>query len=244
MKQDTLDWITKLLRHALFVFSVGFIVVYVVVALLRIGYPFELEWIEGSCVDHVIRVLSGQKFYVPPSMEFTPFLYTPLYFYISALVTKIIGVGFVPLRLVSFVASIGCFAVIYAIVNRETKSKYFGVLAAGMFAATFIIGGQWFDISRPDTLFVFFALASVYYLGSKSSPISFLLAGLFLVLSFYTKQTALVTAIPMLIASFFASKRYFLYYIGIVVYNKVLNVFDVKIDLIFDYKENLNSLKN
>ena len=61
MRNDTLNWATKFLRHALFAFGVGFVVVYVIVALLRMGYPFELEWIEGSCVDHVIHILDGKS---------------------------------------------------------------------------------------------------------------------------------------------------------------------------------------
>jgi len=36
-----------------------------------------------------------------------------------------------------------------------------GLLAAGMFAATFEVGGAWLDIGRVDSLFLFLLLAAV-----------------------------------------------------------------------------------
>jgi 4-amino-4-deoxy-L-arabinose transferase-like glycosyltransferase len=60
-------------------------------------------------VDHVLRVLSGQKLYVQPSLEFVPFIYPPLFVYLSAMVSMVTGVGFEPLRLVSFVSSLAVF---------------------------------------------------------------------------------------------------------------------------------------
>ena len=49
-------------RAALAAVALGFIVQYVQLAIVRAQYPFELEWMEGSMVDHVRRVLV-----VPPA---------------------------------------------------------------------------------------------------------------------------------------------------------------------------------
>jgi 4-amino-4-deoxy-L-arabinose transferase-like glycosyltransferase len=214
MRSDSLDWVTKLLRAAMLAGGILFIVVYVVVALVRMGYPFELEWIEGESVNHVMRILSGQKLYVSPSMDFVPYLYTPLYFYVAACITKIIGVGFVPLRLLSFLASLGCFGVIYLLVRRESRNYYSGIIGAGLFAATFIISGQWFDIARPDTLFLFFALLAIYLVRFHVSVLFYIIAGLCVAFSFFTKQTALVIAAPILIASVFVDRRRALWFIA------------------------------
>src|SRR5690242_13004900 len=72
----------------------------------RISFPYELHWMEGGSVDHVRRILAGEPLYVPPSIDFVPYTYTPWYFYLSAFVSRIIGIGFIPLRLVSIVACI------------------------------------------------------------------------------------------------------------------------------------------
>ena len=40
--------------------------------LLRVGYPFDLEWMEGGMLLHADRVLKGEGIYVPPSFEFIP----------------------------------------------------------------------------------------------------------------------------------------------------------------------------
>jgi len=204
----------KLFRFALLALGILFVVVYVVVALWRMGYPFELEWIEGSGVDHVQRILDGRHLYVKPSIEFTPFLYTPLYFYLSAAVAKLIGIGFVPLRLVSFAASVGSFAIIYSLVKRETGNWYSALLAVGVFAATFRISGAWFDIARPDMLFVFFALAAIYTIRFVDSWWGYILAGVFISLSFLTKQTALIIALPMALYCVIANWRRAIFFVG------------------------------
>ena len=61
---------------------------------LRARYPFELEWMEGGVLDHVRVVLSGQPLYRAPSVEFTPFIYTPFYYAVCAALARVFGVGF------------------------------------------------------------------------------------------------------------------------------------------------------
>ena len=47
-----------------------FVLMYLVVALARLRYPYELEWIEGGMVNHVAQLRSGQPLYGPPSVTF------------------------------------------------------------------------------------------------------------------------------------------------------------------------------
>jgi 4-amino-4-deoxy-L-arabinose transferase-like glycosyltransferase len=154
---------------------------------------------EGGTVDHVRRILSGQRLYVSPSLEFVPYAYTPLYFYVSAAASRVLGVGFTPLRLISFLSSIGCFAVIFLIVKRETRSKASAFLASCLFAATFRLAGAWLDIARVDSLFLLFLLGALYLIRFGGSARSDVLAGLLLSLSFLTKQSALIVCLPLLI---------------------------------------------
>lgn len=174
-----------------------FVVTYAVTALGRMSYPYELEWLEGGSVDHVRALLSGRPLYAEPSLEFTPFVYAPLYYVVCAGVAKMIGVGFVPLRLVSFLSSLGCFLIVFALVRRETNSRAAGAIAAGLLAASYKLNGTWFDVGRVDSLFLLLLLAGVYALRFGEGALSHVLAGVLVSLSIFTKQTALVLAVPL-----------------------------------------------
>jgi 4-amino-4-deoxy-L-arabinose transferase-like glycosyltransferase len=200
-----------LLRYAAFIVSLIFIIAYVFVALSRIGYPFELEWMEGASVIHVKRILEGESLYVQPGLEFTPFFYPPLYFYISALFTLIMGLGFLPLRMVSFISSIGCLCVIYFWVKEETRDKISGIISVGLFAATFKLCGFWFDVARVDSLFLFLCLIGGCLIKFRSTPGAFILSGMFFSLAFLTKQTALVLAAPLVIYILIFKRKLFFY---------------------------------
>lgn len=218
MEASALTQTSRVLRHLLLSIAALFIVFYLLVALLRIGYPFELEWMEGASVDHVLRILSGDRLYVAPSLEFIPFIYTPLYFYASAVVSKIVGTGFLPLRLLSLVSSVGCFFIIFLIVKRETKSTFAALLAPSLFAATFVISGAWFDIGRVDSLFLLLLLAGLYLIKFKQFPMSYILAGALVSLAFLTKQMALIVFVPMAAYLFLVDRRRCAYFIGPVLF--------------------------
>ena len=197
----------RILRYLLIAASLWYLVVYVAVAWLRLRYPFDLEWMEGGSVDHVVRVLQHQPLYVAPQIAFIPFEYPPLYFWVSALVAKIVGIGFFPLRLVSFLSSLVCFACIYRIVRTETNRTLPGLLAAGLFAGTFRASGAWLDLARVDSLFLALFLLALLILRTRTSDRWYLTAGVLLALSFLTKQTALAMAFPIVLYALLAHRR-------------------------------------
>src|SRR5581483_1279926 len=94
--------------------AMGFIAAYAAVALLRVGYPFEMERLEGAMADHVRTILAGRPLYGPPSLRFTALMYSPAYFYLGAAVTRLqwFGAGVFPLRWISILSSAGLFVVI------------------------------------------------------------------------------------------------------------------------------------
>jgi len=206
--------IAKILKLVLLGLAVLYLVAYVAIAMARIAYPFELEWREGGAVDHIVRILAGEKLYVQPSVAFVPYTYTPLFFYVSAGVAKVLGVGFTPLRLVSFVSSLGSLLVIYLLVKRETRAIYYGVLSAGLFAATFRAAGAWFDIARVDSLFLVLCLATVYLVRAESSRLGYACAGVLMALAFLAKQTALPVCLPLLVYAIIFRRRLALYLLG------------------------------
>jgi hypothetical protein len=193
-------------------------VVYVAIALLRMSFPFELEWAEGGAVDHVRRIVSGQPLYIEPSLEFTPFTYTPLYFYAAAGFASILGVDFLALRLLSFLASLACLIWIYRIVRHGQQSRIPAVLAACLFAATYRQGGAWFDIARVDSLFLALVLGGIYALRLGAKPWwTGVIAGSLFALAFLTKQTALLIAAPMALALLITDRARFFAFTGTLV---------------------------
>jgi hypothetical protein len=175
-----------------------YVVVYVVLAIGNLRYPFELEWMEGAIVDQVKHLTDGHRLYVAPSIHFIPFQYPPLYFYLGALVSRIMGGGFLPLRLVSFMASLGCFTALFAMVRRESGSARAAFLAVGVFAACFRVAGSWYDLARIDSLYMVLALGAIYLVRFHTSWLGVTGAAVLLALSFLTKQSALLIALPLL----------------------------------------------
>jgi hypothetical protein len=115
--------------------GVAALAVYLYVALSRLGYPFALEWLEGNSLVEVRRILCGQQVYTAPGVGYVPDGYPPLYFAIAAVTARMLG-PYLALRLVSLVSSLACFALLAALVRRETGSLAAGTGAAGLFAAT------------------------------------------------------------------------------------------------------------
>jgi hypothetical protein len=169
-------------------------------AIGRIRHPFELEWMEGGVVDHIRVVLSGRTLYPEPSIDFVPYLYTPLYYYVSSVVTKIVGLGFFAPRLVSVLAIVACFAVAADWVRRETGHLVAGIATAGLLAATYPLTGYWFDIARPDALVLLLLLSALALSRFGRSTRAGVAAGVLLALAVLTKQVALVF-VPALLVS-------------------------------------------
>lgn len=184
-----------------------YVVLYLVIAALRIRYPFELEWIEGGMVEHVKRILAGQTVYVPPTVDFVPFIYPPLYYYVGAGLSLAMGVGLLPLRLISLASSLCCFGLLFFFVTRETKDVAAGTLAAGLFAATFHLSGAWFDLAHVDSLFLALLLAGFYLVRFGASVQSHVAAGLCFSLAFLTKQTAVVMSLPVVLYAVWRNRR-------------------------------------
>ena len=169
-----------------------------VIALARIGYPYDLEWMEGGTLEHVARILSGQPLYVAPTLEFTPYIYAPLYYFVAAPVAKLFGLRLLSLRLVSFAASLGVLALLAALVHRSTRSRLGALVAAGLFAALFKRSGAFFDLARVDALALFFTLLGIWVLlASEKHDV---VAGALLAAAFFTKQSALFIAAPVVLA--------------------------------------------
>lgn len=168
------------------------------VAARRIHHPYELEWMEGGMLAEVRRVLDGRPLYTAPSLDWTPYLYPPLYVWVSAAVARITTLGLPTLRLVSLVATLATGAALYALVWRETRDRFAGFVAVGLFAATYRISGAWFDLARVDLLFVALLTTGLAVARFATRPSGAAFAALLLVGATATKQAGLLPAFALL----------------------------------------------
>lgn len=157
----------------------------------RIGYPFELEWMEGAMVDHAARVHDGRPLYCEPGPEHVPFLYTPLLFWLGAAGMAFSLPGLLALRLVSLLSTLALAALLGHWVRRETGRVLPGIVAIGLLAAGYGWLKSWYDLARNDTLFAAFALLAAYLLRWHGARMA-VLAGAAATLAFLAKQSALM----------------------------------------------------
>jgi hypothetical protein len=203
-----------IIRNFVFACSAVYLILYLYVVISRMNYPFELEWIEGGMLQVVQRVVAGRDIYISPSISFVPFLYPPGYFYLSAGFSLVLGDGFLPLRLVSFLASLVSFLVIFKIVQEETKNEWAAFFSTCLFAACYRVTGAWLDVARVDSLFLAFSLVAIYFARGKASMTYSLLSGFFSALAIFTKQTALLLAVPLLFFLFIRNWKHGIAYLG------------------------------
>jgi len=176
---------------------------YLYISLSRLTYPFALEWLEGNSLVEVHRILSGQALYPAPTAGYVPDGYPPLYFAVSAAAARVFGVSYLPLRLVSLLSSLACFALLGRLVQRETGSIAAGTAAAGLFAATYFATDTWFDVGRVDSLFLALSMGGLYTARYMRGTRGAIAVGVLLAAAALTKQTALaegVAVIAVLIA--------------------------------------------
>jgi hypothetical protein len=163
--------------------------------LLRVGYPFDLEWMEGGMLLHADRVLRGKGIYGPPSLEFIPFIYPPLYPWVLAACAKVFGLGYAVGRTISFLGTLLACGALVASVRREGGTVLLGLGAVGLFLSTYDETGAFMDLVRADGLTV--GLLSWSFVCARANWLR--AAGLLLVLAFTAKHTNAAFGIPTLL---------------------------------------------
>ncbi|HMG19791.1 MAG TPA: hypothetical protein VK607_00690 [Kofleriaceae bacterium] len=132
----------------------------------RVAYPYDLEWMEGGMLHHAQRIQLGLGIYAPPSADFIPYLYTPLYPTLLALFGGPFGLSYALGRAVSIVSLVGIAGTALGSL-LGARQRPFGaslagaVLGLGLFAACYPYVEGWYDLVRADTLFLFMVTAGI-----------------------------------------------------------------------------------
>ncbi len=182
------------LIRALLVFAVLFVAGFFAwMVSQRLTYPFELEWMEGAMADHVARVWEGQLIYTAPGYEHVAYLYHPGFFYLAALVGEVTTMGhaLTSLRIVSVLATVLTCVFLFRLVRRE-GTPIGGLVAIGVYLASYFLAGCYYDTGRIDPLFSCLLLGGIDQLRASRSWKGLLIAGTWFLMAWLTKQTTAV----------------------------------------------------
>ncbi len=209
----------------------------------RFGYAYDLEWMEGAVLHHAFRISEGVTSYHAPSVDFVPFLYTPLYPTLVALIGKITGISYQTGRAVSVlsvavVMGVMWMTMAWAVERIRPDLKTQGgdvravVAVAGVTAMAVYVSGYpwsygWYDIARVDSMMVAVVAVSLFWLRlwGRPSCASNLLRGwwdwriatcaVLLGTSFFIKQTGVMFVAAGGVALLVMNWRMIPLYVGI-----------------------------
>jgi 4-amino-4-deoxy-L-arabinose transferase-like glycosyltransferase len=169
-----------------------FSAVYFFVAIPRVVYPYDIDFVEDGLLMQALRVANGQPVFVAPNAEFAPHVYMPLYTWLGGWLLGATGPGFLPLRLLSFGATLAVALTVYAIARRESGRRWLAIVCAGLWLGGYRLSGGWYELARVDALFVALTLAgctlAVYGASSRRGLAA---SGALLGLALLTKQNAI-----------------------------------------------------
>lgn len=190
--------IKRYLKNSPIIVTYAFIAVglitFLVVAIPRFLYPYELLWMEGSILDQLWRIMANKPLYCKPSIEYVPWLYQPFYYYVTSVFTSITGLSFITARIPSLISTIAICVILYKVVRKETDSLHYAIIAVGLFIGAYGKIGYCLEAARVDTLFATLLLVSIVTIYYCKSTLGLLFGVLALILSYFTKQTALLFA--------------------------------------------------
>lgn len=161
----------------------------------HIDFPLNLEAMELPVVQHLRRIMAGQVLYVEPSPDFVPLAYAPLYYYLTVPFAWIFGANLFTLRLVAILGMLGSGLIIFLAVKKYTQSYWWGLIAAGLFAAAYRAMDTYLDNAHSDSWLLFTVLLGCYLIDLKRSRTTNLLAVVLLAFSFWFKQHGALFAI-------------------------------------------------
>ena len=177
------------------IIAVAFIILEIFIWYNHATFPLNLETMEGVILQHFKRAANFQPIYIQPSPSYVPLSYNPLYYEVAIPLSWILGVNLFTLRLVSILGVVGSNLILYKVVNKETSSRWWGIMAVGLFAAAYKVMDVYLDTAHSDLWFLFTALLGSYVIYRNRSRWWNLVGVLLLVASFWFKQHGALFAV-------------------------------------------------
>lgn len=182
--------LARLTRLALWIVGLGAVAAFLGLALWRLTYPLELDYIEGVMMDHVVRLTQGRPIYVAPELDFITLAYMPGFATAASLLARVFGPHLWVPRLVSVLSMTGLIVLVVLILRAETRRWTWGIAGAAVLAMSYGITGGHYDVGRPDSFMLFLSLAGLATLRFTTGARGAVAAALILTAAFFTKQHA------------------------------------------------------
>ncbi len=165
----------------------------------RVGYPFDLEWMEGGMLLHALRVRDGLPLYVAPTPEFIPYIYPPGYPWLVGMLGRFVELGYPLARWVSLVGSVLAALTLVWAVRQEGHRWSLGLGAAALFISCYEQVGAFFDMVRTDGQQLFLMALALVLCRRATRPF-LAVGGLALMAAFTTKHNMAMLGVPIAIA--------------------------------------------
>jgi hypothetical protein len=175
-----------------------------IMALAQLGWmlvvmvqPGETMYGEAIVYDHAARVLRGEPLYQPLDRPpYTVAAYTPLFYWFAAALRVVVGAGFGPGRILSFVAGCTVAILVGHLVARRTRDYKAGMFAALLFFALGLATHiPWSALYKEDALGVLLGVGSVALLASGTARWRLVGSGVLAGLAVLTKQPLFAAAL-------------------------------------------------
>ena len=184
-----------------------FTVIYFVVALPRVAYPFDIDFLEDDVLIEAWRFAQGLPVFAPPNADFVPHVYTPLYMLLAAPMLKLGGLSFLSMRLLSLAATIATGLLLFSAGYQISQQHANALIGPGLFFAGYALTGAQYELARVDSLHLTLAVAGTLIgITRAESRRAVCLAALLLALACFAKQSGIVFALGMA-AYLFAVQR-------------------------------------
>ena len=186
------QWISRSLRRLIALWAVLNGAFIVLLWFNHIRFPLHLDLMEGVILQHLRQVMALKPIYPEPSPAYVALAYNPLYYVMSAPFAHFLGTNLLTLRLVAILGMLGSALTIFVIVREQTRSRWWGLVAAGLFAAAYSAMDAYLDTAHSDSWLIFSALLGSYLLGRSRAPAWSGVGVLVLVASFWFKQHGVI----------------------------------------------------
>ncbi|MEO5951242.1 MAG: hypothetical protein ABIQ44_02120, partial [Chloroflexia bacterium] len=175
-----------------------------------LAWPWQFDFTEGINLNATSELAAGHNIYRlsnPSTFVSTP--YTPLFYFITAPITWLVGPSLAVGRIISLLATLTIAALLAIAVAKTTTRWQIGILTAALWLSIspVIVWSTLYTQHLPALALGFGGLVWVM-LNPKAQGISFFVGPLLLALAFFTKQSVIDVTAAVVIWLFVANPRY------------------------------------